>query len=207
MSGTGGYARIHLASRSPRRRELLHQMGVAFDLLPLREASRDAQLDETPFPGEDPLSYVRRVARSKAMHASFVAHERRLASQPVLAADTTVALDGEIIGKPLDGEDAKRILWRLSGRTHVVMTAVAVCCEGRLEVVVSNSEVRFRTLEKSEIEHYVACGEALDKAGAYGIQGFAGVFVEHLAGSYSGVVGLPLCQTAQLLKRFCCALP
>ena len=122
--------------------------------------------------------------------------------QPVLAADTTLEFAGEVIGKPLDASDAQAILRRLSGQTHRVLTCVAVAFEDRLESVVSVSDVRFAVLDEAEIQRYVASGEPMDKAGAYGIQGRAGLFVEHLSGSYSGVMGLPLCETGALLKRF-----
>lgn len=203
MSVEMPYLRLHLASRSPRRCELLTQIGVAFDLIVPRNAPRDdPALDETPLPGENPTSYVERIARSKAEHGGRVVRWRKLSPQPVLAADTTVELAGELIGKPLDDEDAGRILRRLSGRTHRVLTAVAIGFEGRIELALSCSEVRFRALDDDEIRRYVTSGESIDKAGAYGIQGRAGMFVEHLAGSYSGVMGLPLCETVQLLKRF-----
>jgi septum formation protein len=195
--------RLHLASRSPRRAELLAQIGVGFDRIALRNAPRkDLALDETPLPGEDALCYVERVARSKAEHGCRIVRWRRLAAQPVLAADTTLELAGALIGKPRDADEAVAILQRLSGHTHRVLTAVAIGCESRLELTVSISEVRFRPLDAGEIRRYVASGEPLDKAGAYGIQGRAGMFIAHLSGSYSGVVGLPLCETALLLKRF-----
>ena len=203
MSVDMPYLRVHLASRSPRRRELLAQIGLGFDTLVPRNSPRDdPALDETPLPGENPTSYVERIARSKAEHGCSVVRWRKLFSQPVLAADTTVELAGELIGKPHDAEDAKRILKRLSGNTHRVLTAVAIGFEDRIELVLSISEVRFRPLDDGEIRRYVASGEPMDKAGAYGIQGRAGMFIEYLAGSYSGVMGLPLCETAQLLKRF-----
>lgn len=195
--------RVHLASRSPRRRELLAQIGVAFDTIILRDSPRaEPGLDETPLPGEDPVAYVERVARNKAEHGCRIVQWRRLRAQPVLAADTTLELAGELIGKPVDAADAQAILQRLSGKTHRVLTAVAVGFESRIELALSTSEVRFRTLDEQEIRHYVACGEPMDKAGGYGIQGRAAMFVEHLAGSYSGVMGLPLCETARLLKRY-----
>ncbi len=195
--------RVHLASRSPRRRELLTQIGVAFDTIILRDSPRaEPGLDETPLPGEDPIAYVERVARSKAEHGCRIVQWRRLRAQPVLAADTTLELAGELIGKPIDAADAQAILQRLSGKTHRVLTAVAVGFESRIELALSISEVRFRTLDEQEIRHYVASGEPMDKAGGYGIQGRAAMFVEHLAGSYSGVMGLPLCETARLLKRY-----
>jgi len=196
-------SRIHLASRSPRRRELLAQIGVHFDTIAFRGPPReDREIDESAHPGEDPADYVRRVAQAKAMHGWRIVGWRRLLPQPVLAADTTLELAGEIIGKPADEADALRILRQLSGRTHRVLTAVTVCLDGRVEDVLSVSEVRFRTLGEDEIRRYVISGEPMDKAGAYGIQGRAGMFVEHLAGSYTGVMGLPLCETATLLRRF-----
>lgn len=195
--------RIHLASRSPRRRELLHQIGVAFDTLSFRNPPReDPETREQPLPGEAPIDYVQRVAQAKALHGWQTVLWRRLLHQPVLAADTTLELDGEIIGKPVDAADARRILHRLSGQTHRVLTAVCVVQEERVERMLSISEVRFAPLDDAEIRHYVDSGEPMDKAGAYGIQGRAGAFVSHLSGSYSGVMGLPLHETNQLLRRF-----
>lgn len=195
--------RIYLASRSPRRRELLAQVGIQFDTIVFRDAPReDSEIDETPHAGEAPIDYVQRVARAKAEHGWRIVGGRRLLSQPVLAADTTLEFDGEIIGKPVNAADARAILQRLSGQTHRVLTAVAVAFEGRLESVLSVSDVSFGLIEESEIRSYVATGEPMDKAGAYGIQGHAGMYVERLAGSYTGVMGLPLYETTQLLKRF-----
>ena len=195
--------RLYLASRSPRRRELLSQIGVQFDTIVFRDPPRaDKELDETPLAGETPVDYVQRVALAKAGHGWRIVGWRKLVQQPVLAADTTLECAGEIIGKPLDAGDAQGILHRLSGKTHRVLTAVAVAFEGRLESVLSVSEVRFGVLDAQEIRRYVDSGEALDKAGAYGIQGHAGLFVEHLTGSYSGVMGLPLYETGVLLRRF-----
>ena len=194
--------RIYLASRSPRRRELLAQMGIAFDTVVFREGLRaDNETDETPHPGEDPVAYVERVARIKAEHGLKIVHERKLPLRPILSADTTLEFDGEIIGKPLDMPDAMAILKRLSGQTHRVLTGVALNYQGRTEFVLSSSEVRFRQLDEDEIRHYVISGEPMDKAGAYGIQGRAGMFVEHLAGSFTGVMGLPVCETGELLKK------
>lgn len=195
--------RIHLASRSPRRRELLTLMGVQFDTIVFRNPPReDREIDETPLAAEDPLAYVERVARAKAEHGWRIVGWRRMLSQPVLAADTTLEFEGMIIGKPADADDACTILRRLSGKTHRVLTAVAVAFEGRVDSLLSLSEVRFGNLEDSRIRDYVATGEPLDKAGAYGIQGRAGLFVEHLSGSYSGVMGLPVYETGVLLRRF-----
>lgn len=194
--------RLHLASRSPRRRELLKLIDIPFDILPFRNSPRtDQALDETPLPGEEPRVYVERIARQKAEFGCQIIYSRRLPAHAVLAADTTLEFDGQLIGKPTDAQDAEKILARLSGRTHRVLTAVALAAHGKLEVALSISEVRFRELETAEIKRYVATGEPMDKAGAYGIQGRAGIFVDHLAGSYTGVMGLPLCETALLLKR------
>jgi septum formation protein len=198
-----GLPGLHLASRSPRRQELLAQIGVRFDTIGFRNPPRDdKELDESPLANEDPLAYVQRIARAKAEHGWRIVNWRTLDRQPVLAADTTLELQGAIIGKPFDAEDAELILQRLSGATHRVLTAVAVGFDGRLECALSISEVRFRRLDSDEIRRYVATGEPMDKAGAYGIQGRAAMFVEHLAGSYSGVMGLPLFETARLLEQF-----
>ncbi len=194
-------ARIYLASSSPRRRELLHQIGVRFDLLLFRSQPRaDAEVSEDVLPGEAPDDYVQRVARAKAEHGVRLARLRHLPPRPVLAADTTLDLRGEIIGKPRDQADAAAILARLSGASHRVLTAVALADGERLERVLSVSEVRFRALSAEEIRRYAASGEAQDKAGAYGIQGRAAAFIEEIRGSYSGIVGLPLCETALLLR-------
>ena len=195
--------RIYLASRSPRRRELLMQVGIRFDTIAFRNPPReDKDVDETAHPDETPLDYVQRVTQAKALHGWRIVGWRRLMPQPVLAADTTLELDGCIIGKPSDADDAIRILRRLSTKTHRVLTAVAVAFEGRLESALSVSEVRFGALDEGEIRRYVASGEPMDKAGAYGIQGHAGLFVEQLTGSYTGVMGLPLFETGALLRRF-----
>jgi septum formation protein len=195
--------RIYLASQSPRRRELLAQIGVRFDLLLFRGGSReDAATCEDPLPGEAPDVYALRVATAKAQHGSALLQARRLQIRPVLAADTTLDVAGEIIGKPVDDADATAILGRLSGRAHRVLTAIAMAHNGRIEQRLSVSEVRFRTLHATEIQRYVASGEPRDKAGAYGIQGFAAMFIEEIRGSHSGIVGLPLCETALLLREF-----
>ncbi|MDO9600700.1 MAG: Maf family protein [Rhodocyclaceae bacterium] len=195
--------RIYLASQSPRRRELLAQIGVRFDLLLFRGGSReDAATCEDPLPGEAPDVYALRVATAKAQHGSALLQARRLQIRPVLAADTTLDVAGEIIGKPVDDADATAILGRLSGRAHRVLTAIAMVHNGRIEQRLSVSEVRFRSLHAAEIQRYVASGEPRDKAGAYGIQGFAAMFIEEIRGSHSGIVGLPLCETALLLREF-----
>jgi len=195
--------RLYLASRSPRRRELLTQMGVAFDTIIFRSGLRtDPQVDEVAHSGEAVLAYVERVARAKADHGVNLLLERRLPLRPVLAADTILEFAGTIIGKPADKADAAATLRRLSGHTHRVLTGVAVAYQGRTEYVLSNSEVRFRQIDDEEIERYVLTGESVDKAGAYGIQGRAGLFIEYMAGSYTGVMGLPVCETGELLTRF-----
>ena len=195
--------RIYLASSSPRRRELLNQIDVRFDLLLFRHTPRvDAAIDESPLPGELPSDYVVRLARAKAEHGVALIGSRHLLARPVLAADTTLDVDAAIIGKPADAAEAKRILALLSGRSHRVLTAVAIGDGQRLEHVLNISEVRFRPLAAAEIDAYVASSEPFDKAGAYGIQGRAAVFVEEIKGSHSGIVGLPLCETTLLLRSF-----
>jgi len=195
--------RIYLASKSPRRRELLTQIGVRFDLMLFRNSPReDPATDETPLPGEPPLDYCKRVAGEKARHGVRLVGLRRISPRPVLAADTTLDVDGEIVGKPTDETNAAAILQRLSGRTHRVITAVALADGARFECIAQVSEVRFRELNQEEIRRYVISGEPMDKAGAYGIQGRAGMFVEEIRGSYSGIAGLPLCETTLLLRRF-----
>jgi septum formation protein len=195
--------RIYLASQSPRRRELLAQIGIRFDLLIFRSGTRsDPETNEDPLPGEAPDTYALRVATAKARHGAQLLSLRRLPARPVLAADTTLDVDGQIIGKPADDADATAILQRLSGRSHRVLTAIAVAQNDRLETRLSVSDVRFRPLTADEIRHYVASGEPHDKAGAYGIQGRAAMFVEEIRGSHSGIVGLPLCETTLLLRAF-----
>ncbi len=194
--------RLYLASRSPRRRELLTQIGVQFDTLFFRSAPReDHQVDETPLAAETPIDYVQRVARAKAKFGVALVHERRLPMQLVLSADTTLEFEGRIIGKPADADEARTILGQLSGRTHRVLTAVAVAREAQIESVLSISEVSFGKIDPADIRRYVMSGEPLDKAGAYGIQGYAGLFVEKLVGSYTGVMGLPLYETGVLLRK------
>ena len=200
---------IYLASRSPRRRELLAQMGVQFEHLLFREGTRqDADSDEAVQPGESPDDYVRRVTLKKVDAAwQRVVTRGGLQRKPVLAADTTVSLGSVILGKPADSADAERILSILSGAQHRVLTAVAVRFEDRLEMAVSESLVTFEALDAARIAAYVASGEPFDKAGAYAIQGRAGSFVSRLEGSYSGVMGLPLYETANLLRLFGIVVP
>ena len=193
---------IYLASRSPRRRELLAQIGVRFHLLLFRaRPGQDVEVDETPLAGEAAEVYVERVARIKADAGWRRMLQRNLPRAPVLSADTTVSVDGRILGKPASREDAAAMLGSLSGREHEVLTAVALKHDDWLESAVSRSQVRFKKLSAAEIADYVDGGEADDKAGAYAIQGRAARFIVELRGSYSGVMGLPLYETAQLLGR------
>ena len=193
---------IYLASQSPRRQDLLRQLGVEFDLLLLREAAgRPRDVEEIARDGEPALHYVERIARTKAVVGGNAMVRRGLPPRPVLAADTEVVLEGEIFGKPRDAHDATRMLARLAGRTHQVSTAVAFFWEDEETAEVVTSSVTFRPLAREEIERYVAIGESADKAGAYAIQGRAAAFIARIEGSYSGVMGLPLCETAALLAR------
>ncbi len=179
--------RLFLASSSPRRREILNQLGLVYD-------AEGVEIDETPVPGEDALTMVLRLARGKAEAAAGP-------GRVVLAADTAVVLDGEIFGKPADREDALSMLGRLSGREHEVLTGVAVAAAGQIDCVASRTRVWFREIRRDEALDYWHSGEPRDKAGAYGIQGLGGVFVSKIEGSYSGVVGLPVFETAELLLR------
>ena len=196
--------RIYLASKSPRRRDLLRQIGVNFDVLTFRAGERgeDADVDETPLPGEAVERYVERLALAKAQAGMRRVLWRKLLPHPVLAADTTLEVDGEIVGKPRDAAEAHAILERLSGRRHRVLTAVAMSDGERTRSRLSVSEVAFRSLGEHDIRRYVATGEPFDKAGAYGIQGHAAIFIEEIRGSYSGIMGLPLFETAALLEIF-----
>lgn len=200
---------IYLASRSPRRRELLAQVGVKFEMLLFREGPRqDAETSEDAWPGEHPEDYVRRVARMKAEAAwQRVVMRKGLRRMPVLAADTTVALANEMLAKPADAADAARMLRLLAGTRHRVLTAVALAFEERLEMRVNESHVTLCPLDEPRIEAYVASGEPFDKAGGYGIQGRAGAFVSRVEGSYSGVMGLPLFETVELLREFGVSVP
>ncbi len=193
---------IYLASRSPRRRELLSQIGVRFHLLLFRDnPETDPELDEAVLAGETPRAYVERVARAKAQAGWRRLEQRNLPRAAVLAADTTVAVEGRILGKPAGRAEAADMLAALSGRLHQVLTAVVLKHDSLIECATSVSEVRFKTLSKEEIRQYVATGECDDKAGGYAIQGRAAQFVSELHGSFSGVMGLPLYETAGLLER------
>ncbi len=197
------HPRIYLASQSPRRRELLKQIGVYYETLLMRDnPRRTIDVDETPHAGEAPVDYVQRVCREKASAGWETLSLRNLPPFPVLAADTTVTLDGKIIGKPNDNEHAAEILRMLSGTRHQVLTAVAVAFERRLEMRLSTTTITFDTLSEERIRRYLLTREAHDKAGAYGIQGYAGAFVKHIDGSYTGVMGLPLYETVELLRLF-----
>ncbi|PRA51699.1 MULTISPECIES: nucleoside triphosphate pyrophosphatase [Pseudomonas] len=184
---------LFLASGSPRRRELLTQIGVAFSVI-------GAEIDETPLPDESPAAYVERLARGKAQAGR--ARLNANAQACVLGADTAVVLDGKILGKPLDEANALAMLMSLSGQEHEVLTAIALLDGERCESRVVRSLVRFRPINAAEASAYWAGGEPRDKAGGYGIQGLGAVFVSGLNGSYSAVVGLPLCETAELLGHF-----
>ena len=195
--------KFYLASRSPRRRELLKQIGIAFEVLLLREQpARGPDVNETPLAGESPDDYVRRIGKLKADVGWDRVVQRQLRRQPVLAADTTVCVDNQILGKPVDRADAARLLTLLSGREHRVLTSVAIRYESRSKMTVSETVVRFRTLSPADIQAYIDSGEPMDKAGGYAIQGRAATFVPELRGSYSGVMGLPLYETAQLIEAF-----
>jgi septum formation protein len=190
--------RVYLASASPRRRELLAQIGIVFDVL-------EPDIDEDVRVGELPRDYVRRLAEEKAWRVAAIARERGLAPRPVIGADTSVVLGDEVLGKPLDRAHGLAMLRRLAGCTHEVLTAVCVLPEhGRhapeARVALSVSRVTFGGLDEDEIAQYWDTGEPRDKAGGYAIQGHAARFIAHLEGSYSGVMGLPLYELAQLLK-------
>jgi septum formation protein len=190
---------VYLASKSPRRQELLRQIGVEFHLLP-PEDHVAAEALEAPLAGEDPSVYVRRVVRAKLEAAIARLASAGLPPGPVLAADTTVAVGGAILGKPADAQEAAAMLRRLSGRTHRVLTAVALAGASRRGMTVNVSRVSFARLTPAQIDAYVATGEPFDKAGGYGIQGRAAAFVRRIEGSYSGIMGLPLYETARMLR-------
>ncbi|PWW46353.1 Maf family protein [Melaminivora alkalimesophila] len=194
---------LYLASQSPRRSQLLSQLGVRHELLlPNVEGdmAEDTEELEAELPSEAPAAYVQRVTALK-LEAALARHARRgLAPAPILCSDTTVAVDGSILGKPADAQEAAHMLGRLSGREHQVLTAVALASGGAVHGALSVSRVRFAPLSAGQIAAYVASGEPMGKAGAYGIQGRAAAYVEHIAGSYSGIMGLPLFETAGLLR-------
>lgn len=192
---------IYLASASPRRHEILQQMGVSHEILRIPAPEGE---DEPQLPGEAPENYVERTAREKAQRAVswLLAQPETFRHAPVLGADTTVILNGTILGKPDHAGHAAYMLGQLSGTTHQVRTSVVLADQSRMLEVTSVSNVTFGTLTQQEIQSYCASGEPIGKAGGYGIQGLAGMFVKHLSGSYSGVMGLPMYETAQLLKAW-----
>jgi septum formation protein len=194
--------KIYLASKSPRRRELLRQIGVEFELLLLRDQPpRGPEVSEIVHPFEKPADYVARVTREKAALAQTNMKLRRLPNCAILAADTTVTLDGRIYGKPIDATEATEMLKSLSGHTHQVLTSVAVSDGGETWQVTRSSDVSFGVLSDETIQAYCATPEPYDKAGGYAIQGMAALFIQDIAGSYSGIMGLPLFETAQLLQQ------
>ena len=193
---TSAQSKIYLASASPRRAELLTQIGVAFDVLRLGEFT----VDESVHGREAPLAYVKRLAHAKAEAGVKAMLAQKRPVRPVLAADTTVCIGRIILGKPEGAADARRMLTLLSGKTHRVLTAIALARGNTIKVAVSDSRVTFATLTRRQIDTYVVTREPFDKAGAYGIQGYAGAMISHLSGSYSGVMGLPVYETARLLE-------
>jgi septum formation protein len=192
---------IYLASQSPRRSELLKQLGIRHELL-LPAPDEDAESLEVVLPGEAPKTYVQRVTALKLIAAGARLERTGLPKYPVLCADTTVALGRQILGKPVDAKDAANMLRALSGKTHRVLTAVAIGLGKKTVHAVSESRVTFQTMTTKEIAAYVASGEPIGKAGSYGVQGLAAQYISCIHGSYTGIMGLPLFETAQLLQRF-----
>jgi len=190
---------VYLASQSPRRRQLLEQLGVAYELL-LPAADEDAEALEAMLPHEAPLAYVQRVTQLKLDAALQRLQDRRLPLAQVLCSDTTVALGRTILGKPENHQDAERMLASLSGKTHRVLTAVALGAPQMRLNTVSISRVTFAPMTPEQIRAYVATGEPMGKAGAYAVQGRAAAYISSLSGSYSGIMGLPIYETAQLLR-------
>ena len=198
---------VYLASQSPRRRQLLEQLGIRYELL-LADETEDAEALEVMLPNEAPRAYVQRVTLLKLEAALNRMKRRGLPFAPVLCSDTTVALGKTILGKPEDGKHAAQILTTLSGQTHRVLTSVAMGTLSKAgkplknEQALSVSNVRFAHLTRTQIQTYVASGEPMGKAGAYAVQGRAAAYIEHISGSYSGIMGLPMFETAQLLREF-----
>jgi septum formation protein len=188
--------KIYLASKSPRRRELLRQIGIDFELL-----LNDKEVDEQVLPDEKPADYVARVTRDKLLSAHRTMLYRQLPPRPILSADTTVVIDDLILGKPLDYKEAVEMITRLSGRTHQVLTSIAVAWHEQVWQLTQYSDVAFDTLSQDAIRAYCATQEPYDKAGGYGIQGLASIFIKDIAGSHSGIMGLPLFETTQLLQK------
>jgi septum formation protein len=191
---------IYLASQSPRRRQLLEQLGVRHELL-LPDDSEDSEAMEIAFKNESPSSYVKRVTGLKLDAALARMKRRGLPRAPVLCSDTTVALGRMIFGKPADAADARRMLGELAGQTHRVLTAVSIGTSRKRLEAISQSRVTFAAMTKAQISAYVASGEPMGKAGAYAVQGRAAAFISHISGSYSGIMGLPMFETAQLLRE------
>jgi len=185
---------IYLASESPRRQELLRQLGIAFEAMP-------SNLPEVPQAGERPEDYVLRVARDKARHVARHARERGLASRPVLGADTEVVLEGEILGKPRDAQQGQAMLRKLAGCTHEVLTGLVLLHQDAEYTALSRSRVTFGPLTDADIQRYWDSGEPTDKAGGYAVQGRAAAFIQRIEGSYSGIMGLPLFELTQLLQQ------
>ena len=192
---------VYLASQSPRRKQLLEQLGVKFELL-LPDASEDPEALEVVRPNEKPRTYVQRVTALKLEAALQRLKNRGLTPAPVLCSDTTVAIGNTIFGKPDNAEHAKEMLRQLSGQTHRVLTAVSIGTMRKQSRVLSISQVRFADLSKQDIDRYVASQEPLGKAGSYAIQGKAAAFISHISGNYSGIMGLPMFETAHLLREF-----
>lgn len=192
---------VYLASQSPRRRQLLEQLGVAYELL-LPDDSEDAEALEVVLPNEAPRAYVQRVTQLKLDTALARMKKRQLPTAPVLCSDTTVALGKTILGKPESNQDAQRMLRTLSGQTHRVLTAVTLGTSRQREQALSISSVRFADMTSAQIKSYADSGEPMGKAGAYAVQGRAAAYIEHISGSYSGIMGLPMFETVQLLRAF-----
>lgn len=188
--------KIYLASKSPRRRELLRQIGIDFELL-----LNDKEVDEQVLPNEAPADYVARVTRDKLLSARQTMMHRQLLVRPILAADTTVVVDDLILGKPTNFNEAVAMITRLSGRTHQVLTSIAVAWQEQMWQITQYSDVAFDHLSEDTIRSYCATQEPYDKAGGYGIQGLASMFIKEIAGSHSGIMGLPLYETTQLLQK------
>ena len=185
---------IYLASASPRRQELLRQLGIAFEAMP-------SNLLEVPRAGEHPEGYVLRVARDKAQHVARQVRERGLAPRPVLGADTEVVLEGEILGKPRDVQQGQAMLRKLAGCTHEVLTGLVLLHQDVEYKAINRSRVTFGPLTDTDMQRYWDSGEPADKAGGYAVQGRAAAFIQHIEGSYSGIMGLPLFELMQLLRQ------
>ncbi len=197
------HRKIYLASKSPRRRELLRQVGIDFEVLLLRDSPpRGPDVTEIVLPGELPDAYVARVTQEKAQTGWDAIVARHLYQYPVLAADTTVVIHQEILGKPANRDEAVAMLSKLAGNTHQVLTSIAIKYQHQLLQCTQTSEVTFAALTDAQIAAYCDSAEPYDKAGGYGIQGMAARFITHISGSYSGIMGLPLYETTDLLARF-----